>query len=461
MNNKKKLTFNTYKLISSDNKEYMYVSKTGAIYEIDATLKKVLNFEGITYDKVLEYFSKENLTAEFEEILKLFEEHSIIRGNLDYTLDKIKELKKTSFENISAITLMVAQDCNLRCLYCYGDEGQYHEKGFMTFDIAKKSIDFLMKNSISKRVTVAFFGGEPLINFKLVKQVVAYCKNIECKYDKKTNFAMTTNCTLITKDISTFLKENHFGITVSIDGDESIHNTHRIYCNNKGSYKDVINGINILNENNISITARATASPFNIDINKTITHLNSLNFKSIEFSEALNLFKTKSDFDKLEKEYSKMVKQYRGYILNNEYSKVKSNYTVMNILKDFHELQKRETFCAALINTITIDTRGYIYPCHRFVSNKDYRLGNIKSGINQEIYSNMFKCEFKTSSRKVCSNCWAYNLCNGCCPNDNLSKTGSCNEPFEDKCRIFKKLAEDLLKLYVVLSDEDKIQLNL
>ncbi|CAM3791336.1 radical SAM protein [Hathewaya histolytica] len=452
MENQEIIKFYPYKLFDKSEKSYLYASKTGGIYLIDDIVKKIFEFEGKTYKETLDWFKCNGYGNDFIEAINIFEKKCVLQ-----TEENNKNLLNTKINNnVSCITLMVAQECNLRCRYCYGDDGEYSECGLMSIQTARQAIKFLMENSSNKDVEVIFFGGEPLINFKLIKESVAYSKELAEEYKKHVDFSMTTNATLVNKDIAEFLKENNFFITISIDGDEKIHNTNRFYSNKKGSYKDVIKGLEILKEVAVPMVARATASPENIDFVKSAEHLIDLDFQSLFISEALNLFKTDDDYKILKNEYIKMVNQLKLYLENENYKGIKKNNNIIKILRALHKAGLRNKFCGAMINMMTIDKDGYLYPCHRFVANKEYKIGNVFDGVNDDKYNQIIEKDLSLVGRNKCFSCWAYNICGGGCPNENLLATGKCNEPFLKKCEVFKDFVESLINIYLELNENEK-----
>lgn len=452
----KMLEFYPYKIFNKNDKSYLYASKTGGLYLIDDNVKKILDFDGKKYAEAEEYFENAGLKNEFVDAINTFEKKAVIK-----TEENLEKLLKAPIvkRNISSITLMIIQDCNLRCKYCYGGDGQYSERGLMSLDVAKKSVDFLMENSTKDNVSVVFFGGEPLVNYQLIKDVVAYSKDQEKKYNKKVYYSMTTNATLVTDEIAQYLHDNKFTLTISIDGDEETHNMSRYYANKKGSYKDVVRGINILKEHNVPIVARGTVSPENMNLTNSVEHLISLDFNSLFLSEALNLFSKEEDFEKLSNQYGEMIQQYREYLENEDYNKLVKNRAVKKIFDRLTTVGIRNKFCGAMLNTITIDKSGNIYPCHRFVANKEYKMGNVFTGIPEDKFNKFVEKDLRLSKREKCFSCWAYNICGGGCPNENLIATGKCNDPAENKCKVFKKYVEQAIDLYLEMTDEQKVKL--
>ena len=456
MNKQRNITFYPYKLFEKNENIYLYASKTGGIYLIDNNIKKLLDFDGQSYNVALKWFEKNELRNEFIEAIDIFEKKCVLATDENM----LNVLNSQSLkQDVSSVTLMLVQDCNLRCSYCYGGDGQYSEKGFMPLDVAQKSVEFLMRNSSKDDVTIVFFGGEPLIKFSLIKEIVKYARDLTIAYNKKIRFSITTNATLINEEIAEFFKENKFTVTISIDGDEVTHNTNRFYANKTGCYNETIRGIEILKKSNVNIVARATASPENINMTKTVEHLIDLDFKTLFVSEALNLFKDERDFKNLETEYGKMIEQYKTYLDNEEYDKLYKNNTIKKVLNKLNKIGVRNKFCGAMVNTITIDKEGYLYPCHRFVANKEYKIGDVWNGINKGRYTEIEETDLKLTTREKCFSCWAYNICGGGCPNENLVATGKCNVPSVEKCEVFKAFLDKVMNFYLELSDTQKNKL--
>lgn len=154
-----------------------------------------------------------------------------------------------------------------------------------------------------------------------------------------------------------------------------------------------------------------------------------------------------------------MIQQYREYLKNGDYNKLVKNRAVKKLFDRLTTVGIRNKFCGAMLNTITIDKEGNIYPCHRFVANKEFKMGNVFDGIPEDKFNTFVEKDLRLSKREKCFSCWAYNICGGGCPNENLIATGKCNDPAENKCTVFKKYVEQAIDLYLEMTDEQKAKL--
>ena len=348
---------------------------------------------------------------------------------------------------------MVSQECNLRCKYCYGEGGEYNNKGKMTFEIAKKAIDYFVKVSKVDKVGICFFGGEPLTNFVLIKEIIDYTKSIENYINKKFHFSITTNGTLLTNKIKKFLLDNNIFITISLDGTKEVTDSNRYYISKKGVYDVIKSNINKLDK---KVVVRATIAPPNYDMKKSINHLvKDLKLNSVAWAVADNLL-TEEDFYKISESYNKLLDELWNTIKLKKYNEVKKYSMFMNNLRKFSKDGIRIKGCGAANNMIAIDINGDVYPCHRFVGLKRYVLTNVDSNtkFNEKIFSKMDLKKFDK-----CKYCIARNICGGACINENVYANLSINKPSEKHCNFTKKMVEKLFEIYISLTEEDKLNL--
>ena len=361
--------------------------------------------------------------------------------------------------NYSSAEIFVTQGCNLRCIYCYGDGGEYNDKGVMDLETGKDSIKYAIENCRRDNICITFFGGEPLINFKLVKELVEYSKELAKGNKKKLEFAITTNATLVDEKISKFFKENKFSITVSIDGNAEIHNQNRYYINKVGSYDDTVKGIKLLLKYNNSVSARATANPKNMNFIKTQEALEKIGVKKIYISPSINLFTTEESYKRLKNQYLELIDKFTKLINDDKYEEAKRIYTVFKTLGQIHRGGFREKFCGAGVNLIAVDRQGNLYPCHRFVGNKQYIIGNVYCGVNKDKYQKGVRDELTLKNRNKCDECWAYAICGGGCPSENFLSNGSARKPIEDYCVVKQNVIEEMIKIYIKLGQEKREKL--
>ncbi len=359
---------------------------------------------------------------------------------------------------LNYVVLQIAHDCNLNCIYCYGDGGSYGRKReLMTLDTAKKAIDLLVKNcGESQTLSVVFFGGEPLINFDVVKGTWEYCKSLEEKIGKKFIFSMTTNGTILTDEIYNFIKENRISVMISIDGEKDIQNKHRCYCDGRGSFDDVKKNIERFKEaRGGHLTARATVCSTDIRFKKIREDLLAMGFTNVitsivDTDENSPLFiggvyteRVLEQYEILADDYVEGMKQGKK-ALNSLFSEV------INRLY-FKKIKIRG--CSAGNNSIAIGTDGNIYPCHRFMGMPQYIIGSIDDGIDEE--SRGKYREATIYKKEGCKDCWARYICCGGCSHTSASHGGIFNAP-KCYCDIYRGLYEIALYAYWQLKKWDE-----
>lgn len=220
------IQFYPYKEFHIDGKDYLYTINASGLFEIDLITKEILKCNGLTVEEAYQKLEGKIPQDKVDNLLLDMLQAKFLKG--EKTNAKSFQLEVN--EKISALVLMIVQECNLRCIYCYGDCGEYENKGIMSKETAFDSVDYLIENSDEDDIFITFFGGEPLLNFKLIKEVVDYCKYKESKSKKKFKYSITTNGTLINEEIEKFLKDNQFVIQISIDGKRDKHNANRYYA---------------------------------------------------------------------------------------------------------------------------------------------------------------------------------------------------------------------------------------
>ncbi|MBB6698711.1 PapB family radical SAM/SPASM ranthipeptide maturase [Clostridium algidicarnis] len=450
------LNYYPFKIIKYQTKKFLYVSTTGSIFEIDDLTTSLLENEKKSSNDVYELVKNNCSKEKFDELINQMIESCILKTE---ETKKIVNKKQSSNNKISSLILLVVQECNLSCTYCYGNDGEYENKGKMSLKLGQKSIDYLMENSADlKDVSIVFFGGEPLLNFQLIKELVTYAKEVGDIYHKNIIFSMTSNGTLLTEEINEFLENNKFSLTISMDGDKETHDKNRLYSTNKGSYDKVVKDTAGLRDKT-NITARATISKAQLDVVKTFNHLNSLKFSKIALAPSVDILDA-NDFEILKKTFSALVNEYEILINNKQYNKARRMTNVSKIISRVHSGGMRKYFCGAGKNMLAIDIDGNIYPCHRFVGENNYRVGNVIDGLNNNKYEEKMN-EFSIDSHFECNDCWAKCICGGGCPQENLVTMKSTMKPNNTICEFYKCFYEEVINLYISMNDEQKEALGL
>ncbi|SHK55739.1 PapB family radical SAM/SPASM ranthipeptide maturase [Paramaledivibacter caminithermalis] len=425
------------------DKIYLYVIKTVAIFEIDEKIRAIL-------EKNKNILDLSSYDGDKEELCQAFERAGLIEMEKS---NKISVLDK----GVSSVTLLLSQVCNLRCTYCYAEGGEYHNRGFMSKETAKCAIDYIFDNSNKKYINIILFGGEPLLNFDLFKYCVEYGKKKAKEVGKKVTFSTTTNGTLLNKEIGEFLHNNKFTITLSIDGDAATHNQNRYDVKGNGTYSLVMNNVREYLDVK-KITARATLTHCNTAIDQIYDHLYSLGFGNIHISPSINMM-SEDDYDKLALGYETMVYKFKKALDEKNYDYCLKNSNILTFLNRFYGGGIREKFCGAVNNMIAVDIDGSIFGCHRLVEFEDSSYGDIESGYKQSNRDKLLAEISKNDRNQKCTECWAKSLCGGGCPAENKVANGDFKVPHEHTCNLLRKNAELALKLYVGLTDEEKLKL--
>lgn len=449
----KMVKYNTYKIFHDKvGNEYLFLVNNNSLFRFDERSKTVLSMEGLeerqVYDKLSEKMSYDEIKDLFDNMKKIgllvFEQQSVS--------NKVKELELSPM----GVTLMIVQECNLRCTYCYGDGGEYQDKGKMSLEVAQKSIDFLVANTKNKDLLVCFLGGEPMMNFPLIQDVVTYCE----QYEKKTSFhfryTITTNGTIWNDDVEKFFREKKFTVQISVDGKKEIHNCNRFYANGIGSFDVMEKNTRKMREDGL-VSGRATITSTNMDLVDNFKSLNDMNFRSIPMAPAQNLL-SDEDYDKLIEENTKLAEFFLQLVKKGDYKTAKKLRILMSGLYKIHKSgMKRNIPCGVGSSSIAVDINGYIFPCHRFVANKEYAIGNVLEDIKMN--NELFLQEIKMEQHEDCQKCWVKNLCAGGCPNENLVNAGSTQKSEEKNCKFIQSMYNDLVHIYLELTNEEKQKL--
>lgn len=362
-------------------------------------------------------------------------------------------------DEVKALCLHICHDCNLRCRYCFADEGAYHAmREFMSLETAKKAIDFLIENSGDRKVLETdFFGGEPLMNFDVVKETVYYAKEQAAKRGKRFLFTLTTNGLLLKDDIADFLNKEFENVVLSLDGRREVHDAVRKTANGKGSFDLVIenlkNFVKIRGDKHYYVRGTFTAK--NLDFSKDVLFLADNGFESISMEPVVtdipDLAITKKDLARVCDEYDVLCDKYLEYEAKGK----GFNFFHFNVdLEGGPCLSKRVSACGAGNEYFSVVPNGDIYPCHQFAGDKDFRMGSVFDGKLDENIRNKFKnsCLF---TRKKCDGCFAKFICSGGCSANNYHYNGDIDEPYEITCEMMKKRVENAMHILAVTKNRE------
>ncbi|CDX00148.1 Radical SAM domain protein [Desulfitobacterium hafniense] len=367
---------------------------------------------------------------------------------------------------ITYLYLFLTQSCNLRCIYCYGDGGEYGAGGSMDSVTAKQAVDWLLTWSGNmKKIHLGFFGGEPFINFPLMKTTVDYAQSKAQEAHKEVAFYVTTNATLLDDEKIAFIKEHHFSVQISFDGPKEIHDAQRPYANGQGSYDSVVPKIKKL------LACVPEASGHGVlwgDTNPQLVKatLQDLGFTSLTLAPASSsLFtdesernpssrKTQVQLQALEQETAAWLHHLRSRdkdILRGLRASSGGYGIYPGMIALLHNRRKYH-FCGVGRKMVGVSVTGDIYPCHRFVGNDDYKLGHVgDENFNRDDY-----LQSPPALRANCASCFARYYCAGGCLHDNLSSSGSPHVPSEEICRLRRRELELAAVIVANLSSDDQ-----
>ena len=422
---------------SIDGLKYVLDVNTGSIMEIDELVYDLLEDDRVlTLDEAIEKFSSK---YSFDQIKEALDEiNNLVEEGVLYTKDMYEEKVKKNNEQeyMKAMCLNVVHDCNLKCKYCFADEGEYKGKReIMTFDVAKRALDFLISQSGPRyNIEVDLFGGEPLMAFDMIKQLVDYARSIEKKANKNIRFTITTNGLLLNDEIIEYLNKNMKNIILSIDGRKEVNDNIRIRVDGSGCYDRILPNIKKMvdrRDPSKQYYARGTFTRENTDFFEDVMALANEGFSEISIEPVVlpdshNLSIRSEDLPKIYEQYDMLYKEMLRRAENND-----------NPFKFYHFnidlnggpcVYKRIAGCGAGHEYVAITPDGDIYPCHQFVGNEEFLLGNINSGIKNKNLSKDFK-NAHIYNKPKCKECWARFYCSGGCQANNFNFNGDIHVP--------------------------------
>ena len=375
---------------------------SGAVHVVDdVTYDAIELFEDISsseiVDKLKDKYNESDILEAIDEIEELKKDGQLFTEDIYQPfVEKFKENRQTV---VKALCLHIAHDCNLACKYCFAEEGEYHgRRELMSFEVGKKALDFLVKNSGNRvNLEVDFFGGEPLMNWEVVKQLVEYGRSLEKPYNKKFRFTLTTNGVLLNDEIMEYLNKEMSNVVISLDGRKEVNDRMRPFRNGKGSYDLIVPKFKKLAEsrNQTNYYIRGTFTRDNLDFSEDVKHFADLGFKQMSIEPVVgpeedpysireeDLPTIMEEYDKLALEYIKREKEGRGF----------NFFHFMIDLNQGPCVYKRLSGCGSGTEYLAVTPWGDFYPCHQFVGNEDFLMGNVNDGIvRKDIVSTFGDC---------------------------------------------------------------------
>lgn len=405
----------------------------------------------------LPQYKKEDVLEACEEISQLKKAGQLFTEDV-YKEDVIDFKKRKTV--VKALCLHIAHDCNLACKYCFAKEGEYHgDRSLMSYEVGKKALDFLIANSGNRvNLEVDFFGGEPLMNFQVVKDLVAYGRSKEKAHNKKFRFTLTTNGMLLNDEVVEFANKEMANIVLSIDGRKTIHDYMRPTRNGKGSYDYIVDKFKKLAElrNQTNYYVRGTFTHYNLDFSKDVLHLADLGFKQISAEPVVALDEepyaiTKEDLPKLFDEYDALAKEM---VIRQKDGRGFNFFHFMIDLTGGPCLYKRLSGCGSGTEYLAVTPWGDLYPCHQFVGMEDFKLGNVDTGIEKTEMVDEFKL-CNVYAKDKCRDCFARFYCSGGCAANSYNFHGNLLDAYDIGCELEKKRVECAIMIKAALAEDD------
>jgi uncharacterized protein len=377
-----------------------------------------------------------------------------------FTKDVYREYV-TDFKNrktvVKALCLHIAHDCNLACQYCFAEEGEYHgRRALMSFEVGKKALDFLIANSGSRRnLEVDFFGGEPLMNWQVVKQLVEYGRSQEKIHNKHFRFTLTTNGVLLNDEIMEFCNREMGNVVLSLDGRKEVNDKMRPFRNGAGSYDLIVPKFRKFadSRDQANYYVRGTFTRNNLDFSRDVLHFADLGFKQMSIEPVVaspdkpyaireeDLPTILQEYDILAKEYVKRHKEGRGFQF----------FHFMIDLNQGPCVAKRLSGCGSGTEYLAVTPWGDLYPCHQFVGQEDFLLGNVDQGITNTKVRDEFKL-CNVYAKDKCRDCFARFYCSGGCAANSYNFHGSITDAYDIGCEMEKKRVECSIMIKAALA---------
>lgn len=356
-------------------------------------------------------------------------------------------LKQKTAGVVKALCLHIAHTCNLNCAYCFASQGKYNgEREVMSFEVGKRALDFLIENSGSRHnLEVDFFGGEPLMNFQVVKDLVSYARSVEKEHNKNFRFTLTTNGVLVDDDVIEFANKECSNVVLSLDGRKEIHDRYRVDYAGNGSWDKIVPKFQKFVEarNGKNYYMRGTFTHANPDFLKDIQQMLDLGFSELSMEPVVcapgdPAELTKEDLEVVMKQYEDLADLM---LQRDKQGKPFTFYHYMIDLTGGPCIYKRISGCGSGTEYMAVTPWGDLYPCHQFVGDEKFRLGNVWDGVtNHEIQSEFAACN--VYAHPECKDCWARLYCSGGCAANAYHATGSVTGVYESGCKLFRKRME-------------------
>ncbi|MEG1835570.1 MAG: thioether cross-link-forming SCIFF peptide maturase [Oscillospiraceae bacterium] len=439
---------------------------SGSIHLVDEVAYDIISLIKTKSDSeivktILEKYKNNNDVTESEILECISDVNALIKSEKLFTPDVYEDMAfdfKNRNTTLKALCLHVAHTCNLNCSYCFASQGKYQgDRALMSFEVGKKALDFLIENSgTRKNLEVDFFGGEPLMNWEVVKELVGYARSQEPIHNKNFRFTLTTNGMLIDDDVIEFSNKEMSNVVLSLDGRKEVHDKLRKNYAGDGSYDIIVPKFKkfVEKRGDKNYYMRGTFTHNNIDFTNDIFHMADLGFTELSMEPVV--CSPDDPFALTKEDMPILLEQYE--ILAKEMIKRKKSgngFTFYHYMLDLANgpcIYKRVSGCGSGTEYMAVTPWGELYPCHQFVGDEKYSLGNIFDGVSNFEIQNEFK-NCNAYARAECKDCWAKLYCSGGCAANAYHATGKITGIYEYGCELFKKRIECAVMMKVAESD--------
>ena len=435
---------------------------SGSVHVVDELVYEIIGFldEGKDQEEVHQAldagYGRENIDQALGEIQELKDQGMLFTEDIyRNAIEHFKERQTV----VKALCLHIAHDCNLACRYCFAEEGEYHgRRALMSYEVGKQALDFLIANSGNRtNLEVDFFGGEPLMNWDVVKRLVEYGREQEKLHNKKFRFTLTTNGVLLNDEIMEFANKEMANVVLSIDGRKEVHDYMRPFRKGAGSYDLVVPKFQKFakSRGEKSYYARGTFTRHNLDFSKDVLHLADLGFDQISVEPVVadekeeyaireeDVPKICEEYDKLAQEMIKRKKEGKGF----------NFFHFMIDLTGGPCVYKRLSGCGSGTEYLAVTPWGDLYPCHQFVGEEKFLMGNVWDGVKRDDIREEFK-NCNVYAKEKCQKCFAKFYCSGGCAANAYNFHGSINDAYDIGCELQRKRVECAIMLKAAEAEE-------
>ena len=443
---------------------------SGSIHDVDEVAYDMIALfpdhteEDIIRAMLEKYAGREDVTREdlhlcYQDIQALRDQHKLFVPDTYASLAPV--LKERSGDVVKALCLHVAHTCNLNCAYCFASQGRFHgERALMSFAVGKQALDYLVAHSGTRHnLEVDFFGGEPLMNWDVVKRLVAYARSIEKGAGKNFRFTLTTSGMLIDDDVIDFANREMSNVVLSLDGRKEIHDRLRVDYQGRGSYDRIVPKFQELvrRRGGKHYYMRGTFTHANPDFTKDLFHMADLGFTELSMEPVVcapddPAALTPEDIEIVKEQYEILAKEM---LAREEKGQPLTFYHYMIDLEGGPCIYKRLSGCGSGTEYMAVTPWGDLYPCHQFVGDEAYRLGNVWDGVTNTALREEFRA-CNAYARRECEDCWARLYCSGGCAANAYHASGSIRGIYEPGCELFRKRMECAIMMKVVSSRKKK-----